>query len=368
MSRIIDYIKWRGDITFDTFPINQVDIAALTQLSLLDFTNVISGDEQITLKEAFERYDATGNDSEIRGYMLTFVRIYDVFKEMSISPRYMNLLLSDYIEIFDYENPTQFEAITIHVGKELLICYGGTDESIVGWHEDFKLLYLAEIPCHILGREYLKKIAEKYDSNLILCGHSKGANIAMHTMLDASDEIAERINKVYCYDGPGINKRDYDIGVLNQRLDRIESYIPYKSSIGKLFEHYEKYHIVECSANLVFQHDLLTWHVMRSDFIYREKESQDSVYLDGHVKKVLYELSDDEAEKLVSAIFHVIYSSGIKNTGQLLITKAKLTSNVMKLSKEEKKMFNKVIYDGMLKDPRIRKMLLSIFVEKKKID
>jgi hypothetical protein len=107
---------------------------------------------------------------------------------------------------------------------------------------------------------------------------------------------------------------------------------------------------------------------MRSDFIYRERESQDSVYLDGHVKKVLYELSDDEAEKLVSAIFHVIYSSVIKNTGQLLITKAKLTSNVMKLSKEEKKMFNKVIYDGMLKDPRIRKMLLSIFVEKKKID
>ena len=73
-------------------------------------------------------------------------------------------------------------------------------------------------------------------------------------------------------------KEHYDEAVVERKIDKIISYIPYRSSIGKLFDHYEKVKIVECDANLLFQHDVLTWHVETNDFIYVEEESPRGVH------------------------------------------------------------------------------------------
>ena len=76
-------------------------------------------------------------------------------------------MLSDYEEVITQENPCQFSALSIHLGNKILVCFGGTDDSVVGWHEDFLLLYLEEIPSHTLGLKYLNKVTKKYDSNFI---------------------------------------------------------------------------------------------------------------------------------------------------------------------------------------------------------
>lgn len=366
MAKIMDYILWRGDLSFDLVPINQVDIAVLTQLSLLDFSKVIKPGEKVRMEDAFIRYDESGNDANKRVKMIIFQKIYEVFRLLSKTNRFKDVLISDFKRIYSDE-PCQFEAITIHLKDDVLISYGGTDDSIAGWHEDFQLIYLNEIPAHRYGRKYLKSISRKTDKNIILCGHSKGANIAMKTILDAPDDVVDRIKNVYCFDGPGINKEHYDEAVVEHKIDKIISYIPYRSSIGKLFDHYEKVKIVECDANLLFQHDVLTWHVETNDFIYVEEESPESVYLDSHIKKLVLDLDMNSRELFVSALFNILYYSNIYKYEDIAPNRTKILSNVLKLSKEERKVFNTVFLNGVLRDAQIRKMLISILVEKNKI-
>jgi hypothetical protein len=244
-----------------------------------------------------------------------------------------------------------------------LISYGGTDDSIVGWQEDFQLLYLEEIEAHKHGREYLKQIFEKFNKEIIICGHSKGANIAMETLLSASDEIYEKISFVYCFDGPGISQKEYHQAVIDGRIDKIISYVPYRASIGKLFNHYEEVKIVECTANLAFQHDLLTWHIFRNDFIYKEHLSSDSVYLDIHLKKIINELSFEEKKTFVSALFNLFYATGAKTLLELANSKARFVNSFLKLSKDEKVILNNILVKKIMNDARMRKIFLAFVKE-----
>lgn len=367
MSRIIEYIENNGNLDFKQLPFNQVDAAILTQLPLLDLSGVFEpGDTSI--RQAYKNYMKLENDKERRESLLIYRRIHNIFRHLSEKSRYKDLRISDYIEIIDRDNPCQFSALSIHLEEEILICFSGTDDSVVGWHEDFLLLYLDKIPSHDYGLKYLENICEKYNNDIILCGHSKGANIAMNTILYTKRRYAKRVKKVYCYDGPGINRKEFNNEKLKSRFKKMISYIPYRSSIGKLFDHYEEYKIVECSANLLFQHDISTWHVYDKDFVYKDCESQESIYLDTHVKKLISELDDSSREIFVNALFNIMYLSEVKTFRDALKYKGAILKNMFKLKREEKKLLYKIFFSGMLKDSKIRKMLFSILKEKKKIE
>ena len=55
MPNMIDYVKWRSDITFDKSPINEVDSLIFTEIAYLPFEHFVptldSGDK-ILLSEA----------------------------------------------------------------------------------------------------------------------------------------------------------------------------------------------------------------------------------------------------------------------------------------------------------------------------
>lgn len=368
MSRIIDYIKTYGNVNIKNLAFNHLDAAILTQLTLLDLSGVVTNENPITIKDAYKLYQKLEKDKERREGLLIYRRIVNIFRHLSEKERYCNLLLNDYVEIIEKDNPCQFSAVSIHLNNKILICFGGTDDTVIGWHEDFLLLYLEEIPSHIQGLKYLDNLMKKYDSDFILCGHSKGANIALNVVLYTSEEYNKRIKKVYCYDGPGINKKEFDNESLKDRISKITSYIPYRSSIGKLFEHYEKHEIVDCSANLLFQHDVSTWHVDYVDFVYKDEESSESIYLEQHIKKIISEMNEDDKKILVTSIFNILYISEIENFREITSNKKVILKNVLKLQKEEKRLLNKVFFDVMVKDAKIRRMLISILKEKRKVD
>ncbi|MDO5479040.1 MAG: hypothetical protein Q4G23_07750, partial [Clostridia bacterium] len=78
MHNIIDYIRWRGDLSFTDTPFNEVDNLIFTQLSYLDFSGIVSEKitESITLEEAWNRYCAIGRKPES---VILPKGIYDMF-------------------------------------------------------------------------------------------------------------------------------------------------------------------------------------------------------------------------------------------------------------------------------------------------
>ena len=360
MSRIMDYVTWRGDLNFDQVPFNVLDAAIFSQLSMFDFDDIVpaSGDG-VTIKEVFELYLGKGHKLSDPVTFLISNKQHYLFEAIANSPRYQDLKLSNYRRIYSENNPCQFEAMTIELDDMMLVSYGGTDDTIIGWHEDFELLYLEEIPAHKHGKKYIKEIIKITDKNIVLLGHSKGANISMEVALDAPSEIFDRILNVYCFDGPGISQKEYEQATLEGRINKIVSYVPYKSTIGRLFNHYEEYRIVDCTANLAFQHDLLTWHVYRNDFIYKEHLSTDSIYLDNHLKSIISELTIEEKKSFVASLFNLMYITGAKTLTELYKLKAKFVANILKLKKDDKNILN-TIFKKILKDQRIRKIFLTL--------
>ena len=61
MANIFDYMKWR-DISFKKVEFNEVDNLILARLSYFPFDGIVIGDEEITLKEAYERTKSLGTN------------------------------------------------------------------------------------------------------------------------------------------------------------------------------------------------------------------------------------------------------------------------------------------------------------------
>ena len=55
MGTIIDYLKWRGDISFAADPLNEVDNLILSEIIYFEFSEIMGNDKVITLGEAYSR-------------------------------------------------------------------------------------------------------------------------------------------------------------------------------------------------------------------------------------------------------------------------------------------------------------------------
>ena len=108
------------------------------------------------------------------------------------------MLATKYINKIDAEQEKQFSAITVLMPDgTIYVSYRGTDNTIVGWKEDFNMSFKSHIASQISAKQYLEEIAREYPSSkIIIGGHSKGGNIAVYAATFASKEVKDRIINV----------------------------------------------------------------------------------------------------------------------------------------------------------------------------
>ena len=70
------------------------------------------------------------------------------------SVRYKNMTFSNFINL-KTEN-TQFGAVTVRMSGKTIVSFKGTDSSIIGWIENFRVTYSYPTFTHNLAIEYLK--------------------------------------------------------------------------------------------------------------------------------------------------------------------------------------------------------------------
>ena len=156
MSNIVDYLKWRGDLTFDKDPINEIDNLIFSRISYLPFEKIQFQDKSKFIEFA-DQFKTLANED--------FYQIddLDLIDELAKSARFKNLIFSDYFEKLDLVEEKQFAAITVTLpDNEIYISYRGTDASIIGWKEDFNMSFMTNVPSQLEGVNYLEKIAKKY--------------------------------------------------------------------------------------------------------------------------------------------------------------------------------------------------------------
>ena len=98
----------------------------------------------------------------------------------------------------------QFSAVTFVLPDgTLFVAFRGTDDSLIGWKEDFNLSYIHPAPGQIMALEYLSEIASAHPGKIITGGHSKGGHLAVYSAVFSPESVRERIICAYSNDGPG---------------------------------------------------------------------------------------------------------------------------------------------------------------------
>ena len=314
MATQFDYLSWRGDLTFQKDEFNEVDSSILAMLSYVDYDS--RSKEPILLKDAARDYCPDKKYDSIRlGLIIPSKKINKIFCMAGESARFGDCLITDFEWKTSVEECCQFAAVTYHLpdGKAV-ICYRGTDDSLVGWREDCCLSYLDEIPAQKMALDYFERMAKKYPrEKFYFVGHSKGGNLSLYVTVKAKSGLRRRIIRAFCLDGPGLPTALVQSKEFKSAESKLSIIVPQSSFIGTMFDVGGNYTVVHGTMHGAYQHDCFTWEVERGGFVRLPELSDRGKKNAEQFKSSMDRMTLEEKREFADMLFEVIESTGAKS-------------------------------------------------------
>ena len=308
MANVINYIKWRGDLSFGRSAFNEVDNLALSLLVYNDFSGIVPGKDEegsISVKRAcakfLESYDLEGAPKTDFGWVPYY---------MGPSKRFGELRLSDYLDIKDTERDMMITAFTVHLpGGVLYVSFRGTTMEIDDWRMDFQISF-EEIKAQKAAVKYLNHILNKYSGDVYVGGHSKGGNLALYAAMHLSDEDQDRVKHIYSNDGPGFCPELIDMKKFEAIKWKLTHIIPTYSIVGMLFELPVPHKIVASDATKLLQHSGMTWQVEGDHFVKRKHVTEESAGLNRVIDDWIGNATMEQRKAFTKDMFDSMKSGG----------------------------------------------------------
>ena len=149
---------------------------------------------------------------------------YNCLEEIIKGTRYQSLEITNFTRIKNED--TQFGAATFRLNKLTIISYKGTDGSLIGWIENFRLGYQYPTNTHLLAIKYLHENIKTLDENVYVVGHSKGGNLAMVSAMESTPIEFNKIKNIYNFDGPGLRKEEFMSKKYQKISSKLHNYLP----------------------------------------------------------------------------------------------------------------------------------------------
>ncbi|UVF03413.1 DUF2974 domain-containing protein [Streptococcus equinus] len=336
MATINDYLDCNGSRTFDEFAFNEADILCLNELGYFCFEELevsIDFSKQVNLHEFLLPY-VTGEKAFNHSFLVTKARV-ELLKNVVTSRRFEGLCVSNYVNDVDSEYERQFSAMVFSISElnHHQVVFRGTDDTLIGWKEDFKMTYVQEIPAHRAAVAYLERYLEEYSGKVTVSGHSKGGNLALYAVSHVSDCVRQQIEKVYMLDAPGLQEAGLkEPGYLAIR-NRVCVIRPEESIVGVMLYNDIKPIVVKSQASGIMQHALTTWQFNEKtgQLILAERQTDLSQNLEKTFKQWTDQLSSQELKMLFDTLFDTLMSSGIQSINDLTFDRelgAKLAASI----------------------------------------
>lgn len=309
MANIFEYIQKVEIFSFDELPINEIDGLVFSRLAYLHFEGLIEGnyDTWQPLAEVEKKFDY---DSPLNAYPHADEDL-KLLKLIAQSKRYKNIPVSGYIYKLDIHEEEQFSVLSYKIDEKLIfIAFSGTDETLVGWKENFNMTYMAPVPAQRDAVLYVEGASQVFEYDFILGGHSKGGNLATYSAAFSSLEVQDRIKAVYNYDGPGFMEDLIQQNGYRRVEHKIHTFVPESSFFGLILARKEKYHIVKSEGTIFLQHNLYAWQIENNQFVYIEKLADESSFIDATINTWLSNMSKEQLENFVEAMFEVLTVGG----------------------------------------------------------
>ena len=322
MKNMLDYIKEFGHVSFEERAFSEIDALVLTELEYLPLEKVVPSDENgenfVTVKEIAEYMQEHKQELFDENPMMITQERHEVSQVIADAPRFQSLKFFGVVSEWDKDTTKQFAAITVEVEPSVrLVVFRGTDETLIGWKEDFLMTYSPLVAAQTDAKEYLAKQASLWDGDLMISGHSKGGNLAIYAAATQVEDVQLRIVDIFCFDSPGLYRSVLETKGYQNIVPLAMRYIPQDSLVGLMLESEVPYVIVKSNATGAMQHSAMTWEIEDGQFIKMEKLTKNSQLNDQTFKKWTESVSDEELELFWNVFFELLFSVGIDTVNDL---------------------------------------------------
>ena len=348
MGNIMDYISWRGDLSFEQSQFNEVDNLILACFSYvnLDGISAVTKQKGIGLKKLTKEFMKLHTMKELEADK-SFIRLAPfMMMEMAKSVRFGKCVVRNYVNDIVTEAEQQFAAMEIVLEDGTsYVSFRGTDDTIIGWKEDFNLS-TGVVPAQNRAIEYLQKISEHTDGMLRVGGHSKGGNLAIYGSVMCKS-AHEKILEIYSNDGPGFSREFQELPEMKEMMPKIIRIIPEYSIIGTLLEHEKEPVIVASSSKGLLQHDGFSWEVQGPALVRRDSLNKTALRFIEILHKWIDGMDTEQKRLLIEDLFATLQASGYENLSEVqsggLKSLAAMVKRVEKFAPESRGMMQELL-------------------------
>ena len=290
---------------------------------------------------------------------------HDFYHAVAANPRFSDVEMSAYCEQFDGDAQTQFAAVTFRLPSgTLVVAFRGTDDSLVGWKEDFNMAFQYPVPAQVTAADYLARVAALWQNvPIVLTGHSKGGNLAVYAAMNAEDDVKDRIERIYSLDGPGFPEAVVNSFEYASVSDRIVKIVPDSSVVGMVLETPERCMVVKSDVEGIMQHFVFSWQMHGGEFDKVEDVANSSVTFNKALNGWLSNLSKEQRERAVDALFAVLEASGAGSISAMMAAGPKVIPEMLGtyvgLSGEDRRNLNQalaiMLQAALARNPKVRR-------------
>lgn len=317
MSTISDYVRAVAELDFQQLSLNELDIVCLNELAYLPFGEHLEVACTVQFADIRQRFEEVKADIKT-DFIVTKERI-ELFDLMLNSHRFSDLELSHYVNDINSEFEKQFAAAVFCLPSinYWQVAFRGTDDTLIGWKEDFKLTYLSEIPAQRSAVMYLRDFLEKAEHPVYVTGHSKGGNLAVYAASFQEPELQQKIKAIYMLDAPGFSTAFFQKEGYQNIRSKLVVIKPKESIVGVMLKLDVTALVVDANQFGVMQHAVTTWKVSEKGNFIAGQQTNLSKRLDKTFDQWISELSKSELKLIVDLLFDTLIDAGITSLNDL---------------------------------------------------
>lgn len=354
-NNLVNYIKWRGDLSFRERAFNDIDALVLCQIAYLNFDGILqpgikSEHTVSSLWNAFKN----DSDFEKRSDLGALINkdTFHVLEVAAESRRYSDIRLSCYVNKVDIASEEQFSAVTYFLTKknrDPIVVFRGTDDTIVGWKEDFNMAFLEAVPAQKDAVSYLEKISAAFRGKVSVAGHSKGGNLSIYAAAFSNSRTKKHLKAVYNFDGPGFPDRFFKSDEFLSIIPYVKTYYPECSLVGMFFSHDDRYTVVKSENSGAWQHDPVSWLLEGENFATADKLDDKSITFNKIFNRWINSVEPQNLEIFIRTVFDAIENTGASTNSELESNFFDNLKKILKALKDvDKKSREEVIKMAML--------------------
>ncbi len=371
---MLDYMEWRGDLSFKVSPFNDVDAMILSQLAGVDYTGIVDKAvnvdllnpkemKRVTLREVAKQYKMVLAEPNRKVDFEESDNKKLLLDAVGNSVRFGDIEMSAFIRDTDVEAVKQFSAVTFFLPRRVrFIAFRGTDGSVTSWKENFNMAYLLPFPAERDALVYLEKMSKGFFVKTIIGGHSKGGNLALYSGYFSDEKTRKKIKKVYCFDGPGFCEDPETFPGYEDIKEKIVAYIPQSSVVGRILNAEQPAMIVKSNGLGIGTHSMFTWQITGTTFVAENTTDEYSNKTKELLDNWISQVERKERKALIEEVFAVLGKNDIHNAedfaGLGVKQLPKFIMDVLSLSQPNKELLLSIIKESF--SPELLKGFLHL--------